>query len=249
MKEMAKSLIKRGSRLLDLWISELESLVPWIALVAGLTGSLHCVGMCGGLVTASCHNKNDIFGYQIGRLLSYLALGLLGGSLGKLLNIKSQSFLLTILPSIIIGLIFIYWGIKSYLGMSHIKKTPTILNQSYQKLWKKHVLNNQGKSKAYIVGMLSILLPCGLLYGIVLGTMATQTPTSALIGMFFFWLGTLPAMVFAPKLVQKILNPFKLKKPKIYALCLVLIGLTTIGHRATKQYYSSHNKHQENSCH
>lgn len=234
---------------MDLWINELKSLVPWIALVAGLTGGLHCVGMCGGLVTASCHNKNDIFGYQIGRLISYLVLGLLGGSLGKVLNIKSQSLLLTILPSIIIGLIFIYWGIRSYLGISDTKKTPTILNNSYQKLWKKHVLNNQGKSKAYIVGMLSILLPCGLLYGIVLGTMATQTPTSALIGMFFFWLGTLPAMVFAPGLIQKILNPFKLKKPKIYALCLVFIGLATIGHRVSKQLNTLTQSHEQHYCH
>ncbi len=234
---------------MDLWINELQTLIPWIALIAGLSGSLHCVGMCGGLVTASCHNKNDIFAYQIGRVVSYLFLGLLGGTFGKLLNIKSQSTVLTILPSIIIGCIFIYWGIKSFIGHPEYMKTPTVLNRTYQKLWRKFVLNNKHKSKSYIVGMLSIFLPCGLLYGIVLGTMATQAPLSALIGMFFFWLGTLPAMVFAPGFIQKILNPFKLKKPKIYALCLVLIGLTTIGHRATKQYYSSHNKHQENSCH
>jgi len=237
--------------LLDLWIDEVQTLVPWIALVAGLTGSLHCVGMCGGLVTASCHNKNDIFAYQIGRLVSYLFLGLLGGTLGKLLNIKSQSTVLTILPSVIIGFIFIYWGFKSFIGHSEYKKNPTLLNRTYQKLWRKLVLNNKHKSKSYIVGMLSILLPCGLLYGIVLGTMATQAPLSALIGMFFFWLGTLPAMVFAPGFIQKILKPFRLKRPKIYAVCLVLIGLTTIGHRATKHFSLKHQDHQEihQSCH
>lgn len=234
---------------MDLWINELQTLIPWIALIAGLSGSLHCVGMCGGLVTASCHSKNDIFAYQIGRLVSYLFLGLLGGTFGKLLNIKSQSTVLTILPSIIIGCIFIYWGIKSFIGHSEYKKSPTFLNRTYQKLWRKFVLNNKHKSKSYIVGMLSILLPCGLLYGIVLGTMATQAPLSSLSGMFFFWLGTLPAMVFAPGFIQKILNPFRLKRPKVYAVCLVLIGLTTIGHRATIQFKKNNESLEQHSCH
>lgn len=231
------------------WINELQGFIPWIALVAGFSGSLHCVGMCGGLVTASCHNKKDIFGYQVGRLASYLVLGLIGGSLGKILNIKSQSTFLSILPSLIIGLIFIYWGVKSFKPQSKPIQSTTLLNKAYKNLWQKFILHNDNKSRSYLVGMLSIFLPCGLLYGIVLGTMATQTPIGAIVGMFFFWLGTLPAMVFAPGLIQKILNPFKMRKPKIYAVCLVLIGLTTIGHRATKHYNFTSNEKEQHSCH
>lgn len=239
--------------MLDLWSSELQNFIPWVAFVTGLGGSLHCVGMCGGLVTASCHNHAQVVRYQLGRLLSYLLLGLIGGSLGHLIQFKNAHPLLNVAPALFIGGLFVLWGVQSLCGKKTWQIAPKALSRSYQHLWQKWVVNNHSRARSFVVGALSILLPCGFLYAIVLGSMATQSPAMALLGMFFFWLGTLPSMLLAPTLIHKILRPFRTKRPKIYALCLVFVGLSTIAVRASssmQEHY--HNPKQEvpmSSCH
>lgn len=192
------------------------------------------MGMCGGLVTASCEKSKDVFRYQIGRLLGYLLLGLLAGSIGSILNIKALPLEYSIIPGLFIGLLFIYWGIQNFRGRKAELPTPKILNRLYSKLWLKLVHKNQNLSKAFFTGFISILLPCGLLYGIVLGTVALENTPAALLSMFFFWLGTVPSMVVAPGIIQKFLNPLRKGLPKTYALSLMTIGIMTISFRVMK---------------
>jgi sulfite exporter TauE/SafE len=64
------------------------------ALIVGLLGSSHCLGMCGGIVAAlnlgvaedPGSKPRSLFIYQLaynaGRICSYLLVGLLAGSLG-----------------------------------------------------------------------------------------------------------------------------------------------------------------------
>ena len=59
--------------------------LPWIAFLIGLGGSLHCVSMCGGLVTACAKTKREVAVYQVGRLMGYLLIGLFASVLGHLL--------------------------------------------------------------------------------------------------------------------------------------------------------------------
>ena len=207
---------------------------PWVSFLAGLGGSLHCVGMCGGLVTASCDKSKDIVRYQLGRLLGYLALGLFAGFLGSLLKFENASPLVTILPGLTIGILFLYWGIQNLRGKKAELPMPKFMGKFYTFLWKNLVYKNVNLSKSFFTGLISIFLPCGLLYGIVLGGLALQHPVMALISMLFFWLGTVPSMVLAPHVFQKILNPLKNKLPKTYAMSLIIIGLMTVSFRVVK---------------
>ena len=64
------------------------------AIIVGLLGSSHCIGMCGGIVAALNLGLTDEagnkpaslllyhLGYNGGRITSYLLVGLLAGSLG-----------------------------------------------------------------------------------------------------------------------------------------------------------------------
>ena len=65
---------------------DVQHFFPWVSFLAGLSGSLHCVGMCGGLVTASCDKEKDVFRYQVGRLLGYMAIGAFAGFLGSFIK-------------------------------------------------------------------------------------------------------------------------------------------------------------------
>lgn len=211
--------------------SDIQTFVPYVSLIAGLTGSLHCVGMCGGLVTASCRRGSDVFVYQVGRLLGYLALASFAGFLGKTLRFEGGPSWLSMLPALIIGGLFIFWGIKSFRGQRAELPAPAFLGKLYGKLWGKYVLNAKG-GRSFLVGLISILLPCGLLYGVILAALATQSVSMAVTSIFCFWLGTLPSMVMAPGIFQKILRPLQSRLPKFYAIALVTIGLSTISWRA-----------------
>jgi sulfite exporter TauE/SafE len=220
------------------WLSEAKYFFPWVSFIAGLGGSLHCVGMCGGLVTATCEKSNDVFRYQIGRLLGYLSLGGLAGLMGSFLNFKNLHPLVSLIPAIFIGLLFIYWGLQNYRGKNAEMPAPKFLRQLYTNLWQKLVQKNKNFTRAFFTGLISIFLPCGLLYGVVLGTLAFQHLHQAMFSMFFFWLGTVPSMVLAPGLVQHLIRPLKAKLPKTFAISLMLIGVMTITFRMVKLHDS-----------
>lgn len=217
----------------DLQIN-LQHFIPWVSFIAGIGGSLHCVGMCGGLVAASCGKNDEVIKYQLGRLLGYLSLGLFAGALGSLINIKSHSPMAALIPGLFIGVMFLYWGIQNLRGKKAELPMPKFMGKFYSVLWKKLVFRNKTISKSFFTGLISIFLPCGLLYGVVLGAVALQHPFMAVFSMFFFWLGTVPSMVLAPQVFQKILTPLKSHLPKTYAISLILIGLLTVSFRVVK---------------
>lgn len=207
------------------------SFLPWVSFIAGIGGSLHCVGMCGGLVTATCQKSNDVARYQFGRLLGYLFLGFFAGVLGKIFTVQVDNPKMTLIPGLILGGLFLFWGIQNYRGKKAEIPMPKFFNQLYTKLWLRLVHKNENASKAFFTGLISLFLPCGLLYGVVLGVATFEHSFHALFTMLFFWLGTLPSMILAPTIVQKFLRPLKLKLPKTYAISLILIGLLTISFR------------------
>ncbi len=233
------------------WFSEIKSFLPWVSFIAGLGGSLHCAGMCGGLVTASCEKSGDVFRYQFGRLIGYLILGGVAGGLGQFLSVKNAHPLFSLVPAIFIGVLFIYWGIQNLYGKKAELPGARFLGGLYSKLWPLFVQKNRNFTKSFFIGLISIFLPCGLLYGVVLGTVAFQHIHEVFFAMFFFWLGTVPSMVVAPHLIQRIIRPLKSKLPKTFAISLIAIGVLTVSFRVVRFESSHHEKQGEHkmSCH
>ena len=233
--------------------TDLSTFLPWVSLVAGVGGSLHCVGMCGGLVTATCEGSKDVMRYQLGRLLGYLSLGIVAGTLGSFLKFEERPLYVSLIPGLLVGIIFLYWGIQNFRGKKAEMPTPKFLSRLYQNLWLKLVAKNKNFSKAFFTGLISIFLPCGLLYGVLLGTVSLEHRHEAMISMLFFWLGTLPSMVLAPAIVQKLIRPLKAKLPRAFGVGLMVLGISTISVRMVKMhdfYNSEHDKAVvKKSCH
>lgn len=207
-------------------------LVPWFAFLAGLGGSLHCIGMCGGLVVSCGAEKKNLFDYHIGRFLGYALLGLLGGFLGKIFTIQRDNPIYALVPSILIGLIFIYLGSKSFFkGRVQINFVPSFVSSKFNQWQQSAFAKSLQLRNSFMIGLLSILLPCGLLYGVVLTLAMSQSPMIGLVSMITFWAGTLPGLVFAPSLFRKILTPLKNRLPLMSSFLLIGIGLTTIAWR------------------
>ena len=68
----------------------------WLAFLAGMAGSTHCLGMCGGIVAAIALRARDanpgtrrliLLAYNVGRISTYTILGILAGLLGATLDV------------------------------------------------------------------------------------------------------------------------------------------------------------------
>lgn len=231
--------------------AEFRTFVPWVSLMAGLAGSLHCVGMCGGLVASCCAQRGDIWRYQIGRLLGYLSIGAVAGFMGGLVTLEDVHPWFSVVPALLVGGLFVFWGVQALRGKKAQLPMPRFLGRFYQVLWQRVNRKFSQLTRAFFTGFISILLPCGLLYGVIAATVATQAPLTAMLGMLFFWLGTLPAMLAAPGVVQRILKPLRARSPKGYAVGLMVIGVLTIGARVAKQveHHAAPVAVEKKSCH
>jgi hypothetical protein len=212
------------------------------AILLGLIGSTHCIGMCGGIsgaLGASTQTRSlpsrlsIIFGYNLGRISSYAIagalLGALIGSVGGLFANYHQLFSLAIRT--IAGLLLIAMGCYIagwWYGLTYLEKAG-------QSIWKHIQPHASGLipvnslPKAAIAGLLWGWLPCGLVYS-TLSWAATSADwqTSALL-MFGFGIGTLPAMISTGLLaaqVNKLLQRQAVRK--VLAMLIILFGLWTI---------------------
>lgn len=205
--------------------------------------------MCGGLVASTCSEKGDIFRYQLGRGLGYLVMGALAGGFGYLLDLKSLPLGVRLIPPFFLGGLFIYWGVQN-LRMKRVPmRLPKFFSRTYSKLWGRYVSGRDLRERSFFIGLFSIFLPCGMLYGVVISTLAFQSPWMGMMAMFAFWLGTLPAMVIAPSIIRKILAPLRLRLPKLYSSALIIIGILTISFRVNTELKAQSTKSPPDNCH
>lgn len=173
----------------------------YTALIFGLLGSFHCVGMCGPIAlllpvdrTHSVKKLVQISLYHFGRILAYASIGLLFGTIGKglqLFGIQQQlSIAIGLLMILVVltpvklfnkynfskPLFRVISKVKSSLGMALRKKTPDAF---------------------LTIGFLNGFLPCGLVYMAVFGAIASGTALEGSLYMAFFGLGTIPLMTVA----------------------------------------------------
>ena len=181
--------------------------VLFTAFMVGLLGSGHCFGMCGGIATGlgsindyASNRGSQAFSallFNLGRLVSYAALGLVSAwlltSAGEVFNVPRWSMvlrLLTALMILLIGLQFLFnWQLLAGLERAGAKVWKLILPLAVR------ASSFPGGSGRLLLGLCWGLLPCGLVYSILLTAAAAGTPISGAIVMFTFGLGTLPSML------------------------------------------------------
>ncbi|TNF28422.1 MAG: sulfite exporter TauE/SafE family protein [Deltaproteobacteria bacterium] len=193
------------------------------------------MGMCSPLTASLTKGKTQNAMYQFGRLLGYLLLGLSAGWLTSVIEIRKDSPLLTSLPILTLGVTLVIIGA---LGLKNKSKTPNKLEILFQRIYAKVMVKagKLGKYSSIPLGFMTITLPCGLLYGVVLVAGVTSNPLLGATSLFFFWLGTLPAVSFGGELIHRILAPLKNRLPSSSSTFLILIGLFTITYRLYNIY-------------
>lgn len=174
------------------------------AFLVGLLGGGHCVGMCGGIVSAVSLSlpgekpKTGFhFSYNAGRITSYALAGVLAGLLGSsslflshLLPVEKGLYLLANLMLIALGLYLAGW----WRGVLVLEKAGGALWKRIQPLSKKF-LPVHTVGQAFVLGLLWGWLPCGLVYSVLVAALATGSAWQGGVLMLAFGLGTLPALL------------------------------------------------------
>lgn len=207
----------------------LEFAVPLSILSASFFGSAHCVGMCGGLVTSMSTSTLDAALYHFGRVLSYMALGALAGSLGaSTIDLQNSSSWASLLGAISMGLLLIFMGQKVWLGKAPHPPGSKLMGQIFIKL--SLALRSLGLNTFIskpMMGVVTILLPCGWLYSFVLGAAASGSALKGSLFMLLFGIGTLPSLLVTSFSFQKIIQK-QFKNPRLAGSLLMAMGFVTL---------------------
>ncbi len=208
------------------------------ALLAGLLGSVHCLGMCSGIsglfaiqaVTRSPLAQLPMaLTYNFGRILSYAFLGAVIATFG--------STLLATIPAIaapvrlLSGLIIVLIGLQIAFNWRILKP----IERMGGVLWQKIAPAAQGLipvstlPRALGLGLLWGFLPCGLVYSVLLiAAMSAHTLSGGAI-MIAFGLGTLPAMLLTGIGAVALTRFFGRRSTRLAAgLLIVIAGVLTL---------------------
>lgn len=189
-----------------------DSLSLVAAVLIGWLGGVHCLGMCGGIVSALSLSVPEsrrpllLLAYNAGRCSTYIALGALAGLMGyagiSMMGIAPVDlFVLANLLLIGMGLYLMGWPLL-----------VRPLEQGGQYVWR--YIEPMGRrffpvttpARALVVGLAWGFLPCGLVYSALATAIASASPAQGALWMAGFALGTLPNLLLAGWLGAGLLN-------------------------------------------
>lgn len=168
------------------------------ALIFGLLGSFHCIGMCGPIAfmlpvdrTNKTKRLIQVSVYHLGRLLTYGILGMLFGLLGE----SFYFFGFQQYVSIIIGVLMMLMIVlpkKTVSKFNIAKPVYQLLSGVKNRLGKE--LKKKRTDTFFTIGFLNGFLPCGLVYMAIFAAIATANVLDGSLYMLLFGLGTIPLM-------------------------------------------------------
>ena len=213
----------------------------WGAFLASLAGSLHCVGMCGGLVAAYAGHKGrsgvqEHVAYHGMRLLAYATLGAVAGAIGASVDLASVAVGLGPIAVALAGVTMIMAGLLALARLAgwqipHLLKTPLAVGRGLSRLTR-FGAGRGPVMRAGILGLSSALLPCGWLWAFVVAAAGAGTLAGGALIMVAFWAGTVPALTGLGVGLKLLAGRLGSRVSAIGAIAVIAIGLWTLYSRS-----------------
>jgi sulfite exporter TauE/SafE len=220
-------------------------------VVASLLGSLHCVGMCGGLVglyaTAErAHGASrwtPHAAYHLSRLVSYSLLGAVAGSLGSALDRFGSPRGVADLGLLLASLTLVFWGLPSLFSPRPGAALLQLGRAAPQRPWLVRrlqgffvALADRAKRqppiwRAGALGVSSALLPCGWLYAFVVLAAGTGSWSAGAGLLAAFWAGTVPGLLGLGLGLRRLAAPLRARLPRLSAVLVLLVCAFNIASR------------------
>lgn len=198
------------------------------ALIFGLLGSFHCVGMCGPIAFMLPVDRNNnlkklgqIFLYHFGRILAYSIIGLAFGVVGKSLNLFGFQQQLSIIIGILM-LVVVFLPQRIFNKYNFSKPVFKIISKVKSALGKE--LKKKTPDTFLTIGFLNGFLPCGLVYMAVFGAIASGSVLQGGLYMALFGIGTIPLMTSAIYLGNFLNGQVRQRIRRAIPVFIVIIG-------------------------
>ena len=188
--------------------------------VIGLAGSVHCIGMCGGIVSAfsltgarpafpvrvtasaaaipaAGGELTNAMAYNAGRIASYASAGAIAGGVAQSAYALSGISVLQIGACWLANLLLIAIGLYLsgvWTGLAGLERAGSWLWRRVRPLTTR-LLPLDSLPKAVALGAVWGWLPCGMVYSVLLTAMLSGTAVSGALVMLAFGLGTLPTLL------------------------------------------------------
>lgn len=196
----------------------------------GFFGGGHCVGMCGGLSSAfalqlppGLNRAGLIVLLNLGRISSYVFIGLLVGAIGQIgISLDQTRWLqngLYLSANLLLLLLGLY--------LAGISSLATRIESIGRPVWKRlnpllnRLLPIQSVPACFGVGMLWGWLPCGLVYSASLYALGSGNALEGGLYMLAFALGTLPNLLAMGLFAAQLKNFLQRKTVRLAAGLLV----------------------------
>lgn len=206
----------------------------WTALLMGLMGGFHCIGMCGPIALALPAGQDGRrwayvrgrIAYNLGRVTTYSLLGAVFGLFGFTLNLTGLQQGISVLSGLLILLLQFAPGNLSG-KVARLLGFPTLVASI--KRYFSTFFRRKGWYALYMTGLLNGLLPCGFVYLALAGSLTAGSVANAALYMALFGAGTIPLMLtlsLSAKMISlRFRNPVQKLVPYVAAAIAVLFIL------------------------
>lgn len=206
------------------------------ALVLGLLGGGHCLGMCGGLMGAltlaippeqRARRVRLLLAYNLGRVLSYACAGLLLGLAGWAVASGPAALALRVAAALLLiamGLYLAGW----WSGLTRLEALGRGLWRHIQPVASR-LLPVSSLPRALLLGALWGWLPCGLVYSTLLWAASQGHAGYSAALMLAFGLGTWPVLLATGLAAERVNALLRRRSVRMAGgLLVILFGLWTL---------------------
>ncbi len=187
--------------------------------VAGLLGSPHCVGMCGGFAAAG-RTRADAWAWHLGRASTYVVLGGLIGSAGQFVLYWGPLGTALTVAALLVSTL--------HLAGVRLPRVPGLPDLHGPVARGGAVLLRRGGLVARAgFGALTALLPCGLLWTALALASTGGSPLAGALTMAGFAAGGVPALAVASGMVRRLSHAHPWARPAA-AVLVFAAGITSI---------------------
>ncbi|APO83515.1 MULTISPECIES: sulfite exporter TauE/SafE family protein [Pseudomonas] len=206
------------------------------ALILGLLGGGHCLGMCGGLMGALTlaippeqrgRRLRLLLAYNLGRILSYACAGLLLGLAGWAVASSPAALALRVVAALLLiamGLYLAGW----WSGLTRIEALGRGLWRHIQPVASR-LLPVSSVPRALLLGALWGWLPCGLVYSTLLWAASQGNAGYSAALMLAFGVGTWPVLLATGLAAERVNILLKRRSVRVAGGVLVMLfGIWTM---------------------
>jgi sulfite exporter TauE/SafE len=216
----------------------MSDLLPLLlsALILGLLGGGHCLGMCGGLMGAltlaipreqRSRRFRLLLAYNLGRVISYACAGLLIGLAGWAVANSPGAMIMRVIAALLLismGLYLAGW----WSGLTRIETLGRWLWR-YIQPFASRLLPVSSLARALLLGAIWGWLPCGLVYSTLLWSASQGNAAHSALLMLAFGIGTWPVLLATGLAAERTTALLRKRGIRVAGgLLVILFGLWTM---------------------